>query len=211
MIKISIMCPSIRPSGLEIVQKCLKEQTFTEFEFLTEIGLGKKYDINQAWNRMARRAQGELLVCYQDFIKIEPDGLQRFWDAYQANPGYCFTGAVGKSQNLEFTEPKWDWRKTRLGQIPADHCEFDWGALPKKALFDIGGFDERLDEWWSFDNVSVCKRAEMLGYKFMCIENPSIAYDHDTHMKNPFRDDYRPMMATMIMEDYVKNPRLKYL
>ena len=101
--KISVLTPSIRPAGLEILQKSLKNQSFKDFEWIQDIGLGDKHDLNQAWNRMLKRAKGELIVFYQDYIKIEPDGLQKFWDAYQANPKTMFTAPVGKSQNLNFT------------------------------------------------------------------------------------------------------------
>lgn len=209
--KITVCTPSIRPSGLEILQKCLKEQTFTDFEWIQDIGLGTKHDLNQAWNRMLKRANGELILFLQDYIKIEPDGLQRFWDAYQNNPRTMFTSAVGKSKNLDFTRPEWDWRKNKKGDIGYLECEMDWGAAPLTVFKEIGGFDEELDNFWSMDNVSVCKRAEIFGWKFMCIDNPAIAYDHDAFIEHPFRKDYSPILSNMIMEDYAENPKLGYL
>lgn len=211
MPKITVCTPSIRPAGLEILQKCLKEQTFTDFEWVQDIGLGTKHDLNQAWNRMLRRANGELIVFLQDYIKIEPEGLQRFWDAYQANPRTMFTAAVGKSNNLDFTSPKWDWRNIKKGEIDYTRCEMDWGAAPLAVFKEIGGFDEELDNFWSMDNVSVCKRADMFGWKFMNIENPAIAYDHDAFIEHPFRKDYSPVFSNMRMEEYAENPKLPYL
>ena len=209
--KISVLTPSIRPAGLEILQKSLKNQSFKDFEWIQDIGLGDKHDLNQAWNRMLKRAKGELIVFYQDYIKIEPDGLQKFWDAYQANPKTMFTAPVGKSQNLNFTEPKWDWRQLKIGEIDYLHCEMDWGACPIQALKEIGGFDEELDNHWSMDNISVCKRADMLGWKFMNIDNPAIAYDHDAFIEHPFLKDYKPVFSNLRMEEYKDNPKLPYL
>jgi len=210
-IKISVLTPTIRPEGLKIIKDCLCEQTFTDFEWLVDIGLGKKHDLNQAWNRMLRRAKGELVVFYEDYTKIDPEGLQRFWDAYTNSPKTFFTAAVGKSKNLDFISPKWDWRYLKYGEIGYDHCEMDWGAAPLAALKEIGGFDEELDNFWSMDNVSVCKRADMLGYSFMNIDNPAVAYDHDEHMPHPFRKDYKPVMSNLIMERYKENPNLGYI
>jgi hypothetical protein len=52
----------------------------------------------------------------------------------------------------------------------------DSGCAPLTALYAVGGFDEELDKWWSFDNYSVGKRADLLGYKFMNLfNNPGIA------------------------------------
>lgn len=211
MPKISVLTPSIRPAGLEILQKSLINQGFTEFEWIQDIGLGDKHDLNQAWNRMIRRAQGELIIFYQDYISIEPDGLQHFWDAYQANPKTIFTAPVGKSKKLDFTDPEWDWRHYKFGEIDYTRCEMDWGACPRQALLDIGGFDEELDNYWSMDNISVCKRAEMLGWKFMNIDNPAVAYDHDAFIEHPFRKDYKPVFSNLRMEEYKDNPKLPYI
>src|ERR1035437_8527622 len=82
--KISVITPSIRCEGLKIVQQSLEKQTFQDFEWLTEIGIpGRGHDLNAAYNRMLRRAKGELIVSLQDFIKAPPQYLQKFWDAYQ--------------------------------------------------------------------------------------------------------------------------------
>lgn len=214
-IKISVLTPTLRPEGLEILQKCLKEQTFQDFEWLVEINYSGKHDLNQAWNSMLKRAKGELIVFYEDYTKINPDGLQKFWEAYKNHPDTMFTAPLGKTKHKQFlhedTELKWDWRLYRLGEIKYDECEMDWGASPIKILKEIGGFDERLDQFWSLDNVSVCKRADMLGYKFRNINNLAVAYDHDAFIEHPFRKDYKPALSNMIMDDYKENPKLDYL
>lgn len=158
---------------------------------------------------MIKRAKGELLVFYQDYIQIGPDGLQKFWDAYQKDKDTLFTAPVGKTK--DFVSETWDWR-TETTECEWHQCELDWGAIPKKVLEDIGGFDERLDEWWSMDNVSVGKRAGLLGYKFKCLpDNRAVALDHDALMEHPFRKDYKPQEVNAIMNKYENNPRLDYL
>lgn len=141
MVKISVLTPSVRPVGLEIVRKGLMEQTFQDFEWLVEIGTGE-HDLNKAYNRMLRRAEGELFVSLQDFIKIPPDYLQKFWDAYQENPDTFFTAPVGKVDDIEYKgDVRWDWRAWTNGEkdpkvMPGkwDCWEIDSGACPMKPL-----------------------------------------------------------------------------
>lgn len=217
--KISVVTPTIRPEGLEVMKKCLEAQTEQDFEWLVEVGLTNKgHDLNAAFNRMLRRAQGELIVFYEDYTKIMPDGLERFWKAYRERPGSLFTAPLGKV-NKWGESPVWDWRAHKQRPDQTDYtdsswntCELDWGAIPKKVLYDIGGFDEELDNWWSMDNVSVGKRADQAGYKFACLfTNPAVAFDHDAHIKHPFRDRYNSKEANARMATYEPGVPLPYL
>lgn len=182
-VKISVITPSIRPKGLAMNQRCLENQTFKDFEWLTEIGLKNKSDLNTALNRMIRRAKGELLVFYQDYIKIDNDGLERFWNAYQEKKAF-YTASVND-----------DWRKTGFGKRNWQEWEIDWGACPKETLTQIGGFDESLDEFWGFDNVNVGLRADMAGYDIICIDNPAIGIKHEEApmkvLRNPIYHNQR--------------------
>lgn len=219
--KISVITPTIRPEGLEIMKQCLEEQTMshTDFEWHVEVGLKRRgHDLNAAFNRMIRRSKGELIVFYEDYTKIMPDGLERFWKAYQDNPDTLFTAPLGKVDKFG-DSPRWDWRAVKQDKNQTDYtdclsrtCELDWGAIPKAILYDIGGFDEELDENWSMDNVSIGLRAEALGYKFKCVfTNPAVAIDHDKFIPHPFRERWNPTMSNLSMERYAQNPRLPYL
>jgi hypothetical protein len=175
------------------------EQTFQDFEWLVEVGT-RNHDLNRAYNRMLKRARGELIVSVQDFIKFPPDYLQKWWDAYENNPGTFMTAPVGKVDNLDYTgDIRWDWRAFRMNDTDTvrdcswDCWEIDSAAAPLTLLKEIGGFDEALDSHWSCDNVNVGKRAALAGYTFKCIfDNPAVAYDHDAHIPHPFRKDYDP-------------------
>lgn len=194
--KISVLTPSIRPEGLDVVRKGLLRQTFTEFEWLVEIGLGK-HDLNAAYNRMLRRATGHIVVSLQDYLLIKPDFLQKWWNAHQLYPGAFMTAPVGKVDNLAYAnEARWDWRAWRNDESElVRNCdwntwEIDNGMAPLAALKEIGGFDEGLDGHWSADNVNVGKRAQLAGYEFKCLfDNPALAYDHDKFMDHPFRTE----------------------
>jgi hypothetical protein len=194
--KISVLTPSIRPLGLDIVRTGLLQQTFKDFEWVVEIGLDK-HDLNAAYNRMLRRARGELVVSLQDYILIKPNYLQKWWDTYLENPRSFITAPVGKVDNLNYSgNAVWDWRAYRNDETknirPSEWntWEIDSGSAPLSALREIGGFDEVLDGHWSADNVNVGCRAQLAGYDFKCLfDNPALAYDHDAFMAHPFRTD----------------------
>jgi GT2 family glycosyltransferase len=186
--KISVLTPTIRTQGLEVIRIGLLQQTFKDFEFLTEVGL-EKHDLNAAYNRMLKRAKGELVVSLQDYSLIKPDYLQKWWGFFQANPNTFMTAPVGKT-GLTYNDPKWDWRKSRSGEVNWREWEIDNGAAPLVALRQIGGFDEALDGHWSLDNVNVGCRANLAGFKFKCVDNPVLAYDHDKDIPHPFRNTF---------------------
>lgn len=209
---ISVITPSIRPRGLDITRQCLMQQTFQDFEWLVEIGLGR-HDLNAAYNRMLRRSQGELIVSLQDFIKVEPDFLQQYWDAYQRSPDTFFTAPVGKVQQEDFSgEVAWDWRIHKEARPFWNKWEIDSGSAPRAALFAIGGFDEALDKYWSSDNVNVGFRAHLAGYKFGFVpENRAMAYDHDAHMTHPYRHKFKPDYNNKRLEAFRRGLRINYL
>lgn len=180
--KISILCPSLRPKGLAIVQKSLREQTFQDFEWLVEIGLGVKPDLSKAYNRMLARAQGEIVVSWQDYIKAPPNALEHIVNTYK---GEFVTYPVGKT--MDWKHVKWDWRADGSKEIEPRNWEMDFASAPLEALKKIG-FDEDFDRGWSCENVWMAEQAERLGYKFYCdSEIKAVAYDHDKVMEHPFR------------------------
>lgn len=213
MPKISVLTPTIRPAGLEITRAGLIKQYFRDFEWLVDINCSGEHDLNAAYNRMLRRATGELIVSLQDWITVSPDYLQRFWDAYQAHPKTMFTAPVGKVDDLvTHTNARWDWRAYEDAKPQWDCWEIDSGAAPLKMFYEVGGFDEYLDQWWSFDNVSVAKRASIFGWGVMNVfNNPSLALDHDKREAHPFRDRFRPALVKMRMESYETSPKLSFL
>lgn len=181
MPKVSVITPTIRPEGLNIMQDCLSLQTFQDFEWLLEIGFPNKSDLNQALNRMVKRAKGELLVFYQDYIGIRPDGLERFWNEYEKDKTSFLTASVND-----------DWRLHNVNKpLEFTQWEIDWGACSREALVKIGGFDETLDQYWGFDNVNVGLRATMAGHRIMTIHNPAIGYKHEeAPMKKNRNEEY---------------------
>lgn len=195
--KISVLTPSIRPEGLEITRKSLMLQILTDFEWLVDINWTGHHDLNASYNRLLRRAKGELVVSLQDYIYVRSDYLQRFWQAHEEHPRAFITAPVGKVDNLNYSgDAKWDWRAWRDNETKNIRpCEWntwecDSACAPLSALKEIGGFDEALDGHWSADNVNVGKRAQLAGYEFLCLfDNPAVAYNHDKFIEHPFRTD----------------------
>lgn len=208
---ISVITPSIRPKGLAITQACLAKQSLKDFEWLTEISIPEKgHDLNASYNRMLRRAKGELVVSLQDYIRIPENGLELFWEAYQNNKDTFFTAPVGKT--IDWVNVKWDWRTSNAGRMDWTMWEADWASAPLEALKKIGGFDEELDKYWSFDNVNVGLRAEMAGYKFDCLhENKAVAYDHDKDFKHPFRQNYNPPFHNNRLDEIRRGLKFDYI
>lgn len=202
---ISVLTPTIRPEGLHIVQKSLAEQTYQDFEWLVEVGIPERgHDLNQAYNRMLRRAEGKLIVSVQDWIKMPEDGLEKFYEAYKEDDSKFYTAPLGKTDSLQDIEIEWDWRnKQNDSEIMFKGWELDWAAAPKEAFYEIGGFDEKLDHFWSCDNVNVAKRADLAGYEFELLQdNKAVALDHDKFYEHPFRKDFAPEFNKERMEKF---------
>ncbi len=189
---ISVITPSVRPEGLEIVKKCLQKQTFPRDRWEWIVGSpfeykesdvwvkdpgkneGDFYSLNKTYNAMFRVAKGKLIISYQDGIWTDSDMLQHFWDLYQTNPHSC-VGAVGDQYEKldEFGKPIvccWqDPRKTdKHGEYyevnPID-IEFTLCGVPRQAFFAIGGWDEEYDKFCAVGEKEAVVRMDKLGYK----------------------------------------------
>lgn len=209
--RISVLTPSIRPEGLKVIQESLAQQTLQDFEWLTEISIPERgHDLNAAYNRMLRRAKGELIVSYQDWIKIEPDGLQQFWDAYTENPDTFFTAPVGKT--LDWETIVWDWRFVPEAKPDWRAWEIDWACAPLKALKAVGGFDEELDQFWTFDNVNLGCRAEIAGYRFSHLpNNRAVAFDHNKTTPHPFSKNINADFHNYRLNQFRRGVKIDYL
>lgn len=189
--KISVLTPTIRPESLGITRDTLANQTFQDFEWLVEVGFPDRgFTLPSDLNKMLKRANGELIVFLQDYIRIEPDALEKMWQKYQENPKALITAPVGKVKDWD-EKPRYDWRAHVYfdEKLSFNKWEIDWGAAPRKAFFEVGGFDEAFNEGWSWENVEIAARLQQLGYTVHCDpDNKTTALDHDTFMEHPFRN-----------------------
>lgn len=213
MIEISVITPSIRPSGLEPVQSSLEQQVVTpSWEWLVEIGLPSKgNDLNAAYNRLIRRSSGELIVSIQDYTTFEPDLLNKLWNAYIEEPTTFWTVDVGHTDGKK---TEWDWRHYRKGEnIQFMELELCVGAFPKKGIVEIGGFDEELDTLtWGFDNVNVGLRAGMAGFPMKVHPTAeAVQYKHDLKEKHPWRASMNADMHNARLDEIRRGLKVAYL
>jgi hypothetical protein len=187
--KITVITPTIRPEGLDIVNIALKRQTFREFEWL--IGSpsypefpdsrwvkdnfkGGVWTLNRACNKLVKKAKGELIVSWQDYTFADPDCLEKFWFHYQQEPTHLVSGVGNKYSSVYPELGELVWEDPRINQSNGSYYEcypVDWeanfAAAPKSSFYDVGGYDEYLDNYFSMDNVSIVERIDSLDkYKF---------------------------------------------
>lgn len=185
---ISVITPSVRPEGLKLVEKALKRQTFTDYEWLINDKRykGGVWGLNRAYNALILQAKGELLVSWQDYTFGLPDALSRFWNCYYDNPQSIVSGVGNKYKDESWAVKTWQDPRQRVDQGSFYECypwdvEANFCAIPKQALLDVGGFDEEMDEWFGMDARGVLERIDLMGgYKFYLDQaNESFSLEHD--------------------------------
>lgn len=192
--KISIVTPTVRPGALKIVSESIKKQNFPQDEIEWLVGssfrpelenskwveddfTGGYWTLNRVYNKLFKQAKGELIVSWQDNIWIPEDGLEKFWLNYQATKGkalltgvgdqYLSVNQFGKPQIKVWSDPR---RTTQYGsfyEVNFQDIEYNWGALPKALIYEVGGADEELDFLGLGAEIfSIGDRLNDLGYKF---------------------------------------------
>lgn len=189
MPRISVITPSIRPEGLDVVRATLAAQTFTDFEWIPKLSIpGPIPDLCRAFNEAVRESKGELIVFLQDFIKIAPDGLERMWKFYQQYPRTGITAPVG--QTMDWQSVEWDWRPHVESKelLQFYQWEIDWGAVAREEIVAVGGFDEDYDSGFGWENVDLAARMAKNGVTFRCDPgNLAVAFQHDKFIPHPFK------------------------
>lgn len=233
---ISIITPTVRPEGLKLVEKALKQQDYQEFTWticspfdpkiygatwIEDKFEGGLWTLNRAYNAMLKGAQ-DLVVSWQDFTYAKPDTLSRFYIHYIQEPN-TLVGAVGnKYQDSQFTIELWRDPRIRDDQGTYYECypdDIEWNlcSVPFQALKDVGGFMEEFDfEGYGLDGYNVNKRIDELGkYKFkldQTIKSYSLTHDRkqDWEDKNLLHDHrYDKLKERLIKEG--KWPKAPYI
>lgn len=114
------------------------------------------------------------IIFYQDFIELQEDTIEKLVKARNETARGFITTATHE-------DGKFDARYTGMNglrPIEAKEWEANVAIAPRTALFQLGGFDEEYDQGWSWDNVNVAERADLLGYKFYIDESiqPNLHY-----------------------------------
>ena len=218
---ISVITPTVRPKGLALVSQALERQTFKDFEHIVQGREGKLGDnywtIYQDYNIAVRKAKGELIVSWQDFTYAKSDSLQKFWDHYQEDNKVIVTGVGNKYENDEWIVQTWQDPRQRTDQGTYYGCfyndiELNFAAFPKAAIYEVGGFDERLDKYSSLCGLDVLDRLNIKGGWDFKIDqtNESFSLEHGRlpgwEENSPFKGAY-----DKIRKEYLENPVLDYL
>jgi len=244
--KISVITPTIRLKGLDIVRKSLSAQTFKDFEWLIcskedpkieeaiwvpDTFTGGFWSLNRAYNALFKRAKGELIVTWQDWIFAKPDALEKFWEQYEATNKLALIGTsghqyesinkYGKPQIKIWSDPRRNEKNGSFYEIYPQDFEWNFGAIPLKAIFDVGGFCEILDEkGFGMDGYQVNERLDLLGYKFF-IDHSNESYtirhgredfggeDNWNKNNNLSNGEYEKVRQESIRKN--EWPRMKYL
>lgn len=183
MVKISVICPTIRSLGLKLLKQALNYQDFKDYELIicSPKTMDKEvkevmgnfpykfignpplkdwqvWDLNYSYNRMIEQASGDLLVSWQDFTFSDPDLLSVLWKHYLDDPKALVSVLGNKYPDDEFDIPA--WIDPRYENDKPSWMEIEWNlcSIPKKLLYDIGGFDEQMDAFFGLDGFSVNQR-----------------------------------------------------
>lgn len=187
---ISVLTPSVRPEGLALVQKALRQQTHKDFEWIvgspfdpgndtlrirgsqwirdTGPRSNEAWSLNRVYNDMIRASRGELVVSWQDFTYARPDTLERLWEHYMREPETLVTAVGNKYQDSTWAVVTWQDPRKRTDQGTFYSCFFNdieanLCSIPRKALYAVGGFDEVLDAYFGMDAYSVFDRINIIG------------------------------------------------
>lgn len=234
---ISVITVSNRgESGLKIIEKALNRQTFTDFEWIvgspedptflttpyTWVKDPKKNDgdywvVYKAYNNCLKEAKGELIVSIQDNAFFDPDGLEKFWYHYQKDSRSIVSGVGNKYTDDSFTVITWKDPRERTDQgtfYKCFHNDIEWNycAIPLKAILDVGGFDEEMDKYSSLCGLDVLDRLNIQGgwEYYLDQTNKSYSLEHPRYANweenLPFKEAYPKRLL-----EYKLNPVLNYL
>jgi len=191
MPQISVITPSIRPDQLQVVKTSLISQTCQDFEWIPRLSLPRGHsDLCKQMNIALGEATGDIIVFYQDAIKIPPNAFELVLKNHEKKENVGYTYPVGKT--LDWSDVRWDWRSYRKDQseIESQEFEIDLASIPRESIGSLR-FDEDYDkEGFGWENVQFALELELAHKtKFKVSQAFSgIAYDHDAVTKHPWKD-----------------------
>ena len=199
--KISVITPTIRPSGLKLVKQALAYQDFKDFEWIIcspktmekrvkkvlgdfpykfignpPLNNWQVWDLNYSYNRMIEKATGDLIISWQDYTFADPDLLCVLWQHYLKDNKALVSVLGDKYPDDEFDIPAWIDPRYARQEYNWQDIEWNLCSCPKKLLYDIGGWDEAMDASFGLDCFSVNHRlvdSKMANFK---LERESKSY-----------------------------------
>lgn len=190
---------------------------------------GKVWDLNYSYNRLIKSSHGKIIVTLQDWIYIGIDGIKKFVDIIEefgdiavsgVGDQFLQLGDYGKPECCIWKDPRINDKYGSFYEIFPQDFEWNWGALKKSMLVDVGGFCEELDSGFGMDGYQVNERLDKLGYKFYIDQdNISMTLRHNRDSyggeeswngnNNLTNGNYEKIRDMFIKRD--EWPRMKYL
>lgn len=218
-----------------MVQKALRQQTFTDFEWVigspsdptTKIPHvyvqdppkkeGDYWTIYKCYNAMVSKAKGELLISWQDFTYAKPDTLERLWGHYVDEPKTLVSVVGNKYADDTWVVKTWqDPREntTHGSFYPCYFNDIEWNlcAVPKAAIYSVGGFDEDLDKYSSLCGLDILARLNFQGGWDFKLDQSIKTYSTE-HGRLPQWDENSPFNGVWAnkLSEYKVCPVLSYL
>jgi len=181
--KISILTPTVRAEGLHLVKQALAYQNFKDYEWIvcspkriekevrkalgdveyTYIGAPplKKWqvwDLNYSYNRMIERANGDLIVSWQDYTFADPDLLNVLWKYYLQDKNSVVSVLGNKYPDDNFDIPAWIDPRYARKEYNWQDIEWNLASIGRDLLRKVGGFAEILDSHYGLDGYNVNHR-----------------------------------------------------
>lgn len=142
-------------------------------------------NLNASLNHGLRFIDTDYVIFYQDFIRLNDDCFEKLLDLAGSK-----TFVTTCTPNRDGTD---DIRYLGVDS-PRPCLPEEWEAnvalAPMEIIRKLGGFDERLDDGWSWDNALLARKASIVGCNFILDETnrPKLfkheTKDHDTLPKN---------------------------
>jgi hypothetical protein len=141
-------------------------------------------NLNASLNKGLRFCQTDHVIFYQDFIVLQQNCFDDLLDMSTALDD-AFVGTVTKNPPGHADDPRYLGLDCLRPAIP-DEWEANVAIAPMRAINQLGGFEEELDNGWSWDNVHLARRALMLGFTFYVDEgNRPQLLNHEKELNIP--------------------------
>lgn len=123
-------------------------------------------NLNASLNAGLRLINTDYVIFYQDFIQLPEDCFEKLLSLVDER-----TLVTTCTPNYDGSD---DGRYTGTDEprrCRPEEWEANVAIAPMKILKLLGGFEEELDNGWSWDNVNLAQRAAMLGCRFILDES----------------------------------------
>lgn len=188
------MTPTIRPLGLKLVKQALIYQDFKDYEWIIcspkrmeesvrevlgdfpfkfignpPLKKWQVWDLNYSYNRMLEQSEGDLIVSWQDYTFADSDILWKLWKYYLDNPKMLVSVLGNKYPDDDFDIPAWIDPRYAKQDCNWNDVEWNLTSCPRKLLYEIGGWYEKMDSHFGLDCYNVNHRlqdARIADFKF---------------------------------------------